>query len=61
MFDRLDVWEAGDDKTFGSITGTWTGVVGAATMMQGTAVCRPAAWPGRICRDVRWCYQSALR
>ena len=36
MFDRLDVREAGDDKTFGGITGTWTGVVGAATMMQAT-------------------------
>jgi hypothetical protein len=36
MFDRLDVWEAGDDKTFGGITGTWMGVVGAATLMQAT-------------------------
>jgi hypothetical protein len=36
MFDRLDVWEAGDDKTFGGITGTWMGVAGAATMMQAT-------------------------
>jgi hypothetical protein len=34
MFDRLDVWEAGDDKTFGEITGTWIGVVGAAPLMQ---------------------------
>ena len=34
MFDQLDVWEAGDDKTFGSITGTWMGVVTAATLMQ---------------------------
>jgi hypothetical protein len=34
MSDRLDVWEAGDDKAFGSITGTWTGVVGAATVTQ---------------------------
>jgi hypothetical protein len=37
MFDRLDVREAGDDKTFGTITGTWMGVVGAATLMQATA------------------------
>jgi hypothetical protein len=36
MFDRLDVREAGDDKTFGDITGTWIGVVGAATLMQAT-------------------------
>jgi hypothetical protein len=34
MFDRLDVREAGDDRTFGGITGTWTGVAGEATMMQ---------------------------
>jgi hypothetical protein len=36
MFDRLDVRETGDDKTFGSITGTWMGVVSAATLMQPT-------------------------
>jgi hypothetical protein len=34
-FDALDVPEAGDDTTFGTLTGTWTGVVGAAAMMQG--------------------------
>jgi hypothetical protein len=32
--DGLDVREAGDDKSFGRITGTWTGVVGAATLMR---------------------------
>jgi hypothetical protein len=36
MFDRLDVWEAGDDKTFGGITATWMGAADAATMMQAT-------------------------
>ena len=36
MFDRLDVWEAGDDKSFGGITGTWMGVADAATMIQAT-------------------------
>jgi len=36
-FDRLDVREAGDDKTFGDITGTWMGVGAEATMMQATA------------------------
>ena len=36
MSDHLDVWEAGIDMTFGSITGTWMGVTGAATMMQAT-------------------------
>jgi len=32
MFDQLDVWEAGDDKTFGTITATWMGAAAAATM-----------------------------
>ena len=36
MFDRLEVREAGDSKTFDGITGTWMGVVGAATLMQPT-------------------------
>jgi hypothetical protein len=36
MFDRLDIREAGDDRTFGDITGTWKGVVDAATLTQGT-------------------------
>lgn len=34
MFDRLDVWEAGGDKNFGSITGTWMGAAEASTMKQ---------------------------
>ena len=36
MADRLDVREAGDDRTFGSITGTWMGAVDAATVLQAT-------------------------
>lgn len=36
MADRVDVWEAGDDRAFGDITGTWTGVAGAAAMTQAT-------------------------
>jgi hypothetical protein len=36
MFDRLDVWETGADRTFGRITGTWMGVVGAETLMRAT-------------------------
>jgi len=36
MFDRLDVLETGDDKTFGDITATWMGVVGAAPLLQPT-------------------------
>ncbi|HEX6932573.1 MAG TPA: hypothetical protein VF162_10550 [Streptosporangiaceae bacterium] len=34
MFDSLDVRQAGDDRTFGSITGTWMGVAGASTVTQ---------------------------
>jgi hypothetical protein len=49
MFDRLDVWEAGDDRTFGGITGTWIGVVGAATMMQSTV--QGGYSPGYIYRN----------
>jgi len=41
MSDRLDIGEAGDDKTFGDITGTWTGVVGAAALMQATEASPP--------------------
>lgn len=37
-FDRLDIPEAGDDKTFGDITGTWMGVADAATMMHATVL-----------------------
>jgi hypothetical protein len=48
-FDRLDVWEAGDDKTFGDITGTWVRAVDAPTMMQ-TAV-RGSYDPGYIYRN----------
>ncbi len=49
MFDRLDVWEAGDDRTFGGITGTWMGVTGAATMMQATV--QGSYYPGYISRN----------
>ncbi len=49
MFDRLDVWEAGDDKTFGGITGTWTGVAGAAAMMP--AAVHGSYQPGYIRRN----------
>ena len=34
MFDRLDVREVGDDRTFEDITGTWMGAVGAAGLME---------------------------
>jgi hypothetical protein len=34
VVDEIDVWEAGADRTFGDITGTWVGAASAATMMQ---------------------------
>jgi hypothetical protein len=46
MFDRLDVGEAGNDRTFGSITGTWMGVVGAATVTQ--AAVQSSYGPGYV-------------
>jgi hypothetical protein len=40
VFDRLDVWEVGEDRTFGGIAGTWTSVADAAdtakSMIQGS-------------------------
>lgn len=30
LFGRLDVWEVGDDRTFGGISGTWTSAASAA-------------------------------
>jgi len=35
-FDQIDVREAGDDRTFGGITGTWMGAADAATMLHAT-------------------------
>jgi hypothetical protein len=49
MFDRLDVREAGDDRSFGGITGTWMGVVSAATLAQATD--QGSYYPGYIDRD----------
>jgi len=48
VFDRLDVREAGDDKTFGSITGTWMGVA-AATLTE--EVVQDSYDPAYIQRD----------
>jgi hypothetical protein len=36
VFDRLDVWEVGDDRTFGGISGTWMSVAHAADIMKAT-------------------------
>jgi hypothetical protein len=49
MVDQLDVWEAGDDRTFGGITATWMGVAGAATLMQATV--QGSYYPGYIYRN----------
>jgi hypothetical protein len=56
MFDRLDVLEAGDDKTFGGVTGTWMGVAGAATMMQATV--QGSYYPGYISRNSTFTYNK---
>lgn len=49
VIDRLEVREAGDDRTFGSITGTWMGVADAATMVQATV--QGSYDPGYVHRD----------
>ena len=49
MFDQLDVREAGDDRTFGGITGTWIGVVDAAPLTQ--AMVQGSYDPGYISRN----------
>jgi hypothetical protein len=36
MFDQLDVTEAGDNRTFGDITGTWIGAVSEAALTHNT-------------------------
>ncbi len=46
MSDSLDVREAGDDRTFGGITGTWMGVVDAATLTQATV--QGSYFPGYV-------------
>ncbi len=59
MCDRLDVREAGDDKTFGAITGTWMGVAGAAALMQTAAEC--SYHPGYICRNATVTYGTGSK
>jgi hypothetical protein len=56
MFDRLDVWEAGEDRTFGAMTATWTGAVDAATLMQATV--QDSYHPGYIYRDSTFAFDS---
>lgn len=54
MIDRLDVWEAGVDRTFGGITGTWIGVADAATMMPATVL--DSYHPGYIYRNATFTF-----
>lgn len=54
MFNRLDVWETGDDKTFGAITGTWVGAADTATMMQATV--KGSYYPGYTYRNDSFTY-----
>jgi hypothetical protein len=49
MFDQLHVREAGDDRIFGPIEGTWIGVTGAATLTQATG--QGSYCPGYIDRS----------
>ncbi len=49
MADKIDVQEAGDNRTFGDITGTWMGVAGATALMQATE--QGSYFPGYIYRD----------
>jgi len=47
-FDQLDIREAGDDRTFGDITGTWIGAADAPTMLR--TVVEGSYDPGYVCR-----------
>jgi hypothetical protein len=49
VIDGLDVREAGDDRAFGNITGTWMGVVDAATIMPAAVL--GSYDPGYVHRD----------
>ena len=49
MFDRLDVWEVGDDRRFGGVSGTWMSVAGAADVTK--APIRGTYRPGYVYRN----------
>jgi hypothetical protein len=49
MFDRLDVWEVGSDRTFGGVSGTWTSVASATDIAKATA--RDSYDPGYVYRN----------
>jgi haloalkane dehalogenase len=54
--DEIDVWEAGEDRTFGDLTGTWMGAADAATMIQ-TAI-QESYSPGYIYRNNTFKYRN---
>ncbi len=54
LFDRLDVWEAGENRAFGNITGTWTGVAGAAARTPDRV--RGSYDPGYMYRNVTFTF-----
>ena len=49
MFDRLDVWEVGGDRTFGGLSGTWMSVASATDITKATA--RDSYDPGYVYRN----------
>jgi hypothetical protein len=56
MFDQLDVWEAGVDRTFGGITGTWIGVADAATIAE--AAVQGSYHPAYIYRNATFTFSK---
>lgn len=59
MFDRLDVREAGDDKTFGDLTATWMGVAPETAIMQATA--RESYNPSYIYRNSAFTFNQGSK
>ena len=58
-FDQLDIWEAGVDRTFGPITGTWIGVADAATTMLATI--QDSYYPVYIYRNATFTFGKGSR
>ena len=59
MFDRLDVVEVGDDRTFGGITGIWMAVAGAATLRQATV--QGSYDPGYVYRNDTFTFSKGAK
>ena len=56
MFDQLDVYEAGDERTFGGIKMTWMGVVPVEQLEKG--VTKGHYVPGYIFRDNQYTFKK---